>query len=231
MSSISEEAVKYVKDNKIRLIKEFADLDLFPAAEQPESIFMAGSPGAGKTESSKAFIKARSNMKIVRIDADAVKEKLPQYNGKNSDDVQVVANLVATKLFDYCIKNKQHIILDSTFSNHKRALENVHISINKKRKVSIFFIYQDPLIAWEFTIARGRREGRYVPKDFFIEAFFQAQNNANDIKKIFGDKISLDLMIKNANNIDIEKVRLNINNLDNELKSGYTRESLEKILH
>jgi len=231
MVNISEDAIKYVKENKGLLIKEFADLDLFPAVEYPESIFMAGSPGAGKTESSRALIKDNSNMKIVRIDADAIKEKLPQYTGENSNDVQVAANMVVQKLFNYCIKHRQHIILDGTFSNYEKALENVRISLNKNRKVGILFVYQDPLIAWDFTIARGKKEGRYIPKDFFINAFFQAQKNANDIKKEFGDRISLHLMVKDASNINIEKVCLNINNLDNELKLNYNKESLEKILH
>ncbi len=46
---LSEKAKKFVKENKKFLIEKFASLNKFPSKEKPFSIFMAGSPGAGKT--------------------------------------------------------------------------------------------------------------------------------------------------------------------------------------
>lgn len=52
---IEEEACKYVRDNAESIIQEYAG-DEFKPDTVPVSVFMAGSPGAGKTEFSKAFI-------------------------------------------------------------------------------------------------------------------------------------------------------------------------------
>lgn len=45
------------KDNKKIIIQKFADLSIYLPVQNPTTYFMAGSPGAGKTEYSKSFIK------------------------------------------------------------------------------------------------------------------------------------------------------------------------------
>ncbi len=50
----AEEAKKFIKKNKKLLIEKFANLDLYKPVVSPVTIFMAGSPGAGKTEFSKS---------------------------------------------------------------------------------------------------------------------------------------------------------------------------------
>jgi hypothetical protein len=57
--------------------------------------------------------------------------------------------------------------------------------LDKGRKVAIFYIYQDPLIAWKFTQIREKVEGRYIPKEAFIDAFFNAKENVEKMKKEF----------------------------------------------
>ena len=51
------EAVKFIKTHKKDLIVLFAGDELYPQEKRPFSIFMAGSPGAGKTEFSRRFLK------------------------------------------------------------------------------------------------------------------------------------------------------------------------------
>ena len=95
----------------------------------------------------------------------------------------------------------------------------------------IFYIYQDPIIAWDFTKKREALEGRKIPKSAFIEAFFGAKENVNKIKEIFQDKIKIFLVVKNLNNDDdTEKSKFNIDNIDNYLKVNYTKKSLEELL-
>ncbi len=118
-NEITKQALKYVKGHKKDLIERFASKDKYPSEERPFSIFMAGSPGAGKTEFSKSLIRALeqdTEIKIVRIDADEIRSTLPQFDGRNSDLVQPAAALGVEKLFDHVQGNNQNVILDGTFS-------------------------------------------------------------------------------------------------------------------
>ena len=112
--TISQKAVKFIKQNKELLIKKFANEKIFKPVENPMSLFMAGSTGAGKTEFSKALIR-NLGYPIVRIDADEIKEIIPQYTGANSDVVQGASSLGVEKLYDYVLKKKLHVIIDGTF--------------------------------------------------------------------------------------------------------------------
>ncbi|MDQ0702756.1 Cdc6-like AAA superfamily ATPase [Pseudomonas sp. W3I7] len=55
--SISERALFFAKANRTRIARELACLANYPGENYPVSVFMAGSPGAGKTEVSKSFIR------------------------------------------------------------------------------------------------------------------------------------------------------------------------------
>ncbi len=221
----SNNAKKCIKDNKKLLIEKFAKLETVPSKENPFSIFMAGSPGAGKTEFSKAFIKSNLSISAVRIDADEIKKIIPQYNGHNSDVVQGASALGVEKIYDFVLKNNQNVIIDGTFANYNISYSNVKRSIKRNRIVAIFYIYQDPLIAWDFTKKREKLEGRYVPKEMFIKSFFTAKENVKRIKLDFKDKIEVFLIKKNCSN-GIEKAWFNIKDIDNHLKIEYTIKSL-----
>ena len=58
---LSEGAIKYIKENKRNLLEKFASPSIFSVDAVPVSVFMAGSPGAGKTEFSKNLIKRFEN--------------------------------------------------------------------------------------------------------------------------------------------------------------------------
>lgn len=231
---IDEEAIKFIKQHKKELCLKFADPMIYPSIKDPSAYFMAGSPGAGKTEYSKSFIKIleakEPTRKIVRIDADEIKQFIPQYTGKNSDHVQGASALGVDKLIDCVFKNKQDFLLDGTMARYSISYRNIVRSLDKDRKTGIVYLYQDPLLAWKFTKIREVEEGRMVPKDLFIDAFFSSKDNVNKIKTEFGNKIELWLIIKDFEK-GIEKTYFNIDNIDNYLKIDYNREELiDKII-
>ncbi len=53
---VQAQALAYAKSHRTRIARERTDLDKFPSEEQPVSVFMAGSPGAGKTEASMELL-------------------------------------------------------------------------------------------------------------------------------------------------------------------------------
>ena len=223
----SEDAKEFIKKNKDLLFEKFASSKIYQPNENPISLFMAGSPGAGKTEYSKRFIE-RFDSNIVRIDADEVRKIIPQYNGANSDVVQGAASIAVDILYNYTLNNKYDLLLDGTFAKFEIVYRNIERSINKNREVAIHYIYQDPLVAWEFTKKREKIEGRKVPKEVFIKSFFNAKNNVVKIKSIFKDKIKVYLIIKDYSN-NIKESYLDVH-IDSYLKTKYSKEELNEGL-
>lgn len=231
---LHDESIAFIKTHRKELCEKFANLSDYPPSDRPFSFFMAGSPGAGKTEFSISFIKNNytdidKRIKVVRIDADEIRKIIPHFTGKNSYIVQAAAALGVEKLFDHVQDKKQNAVIDSTFAEFRIVHSNVKRALDKGRRVGIFYLYQDPLVAWEFTKKREVVEGRYVPKGIFIDSFFSAKDNVNKIKLEFGSSIELNLVIKNFEN-RVEKTQLNIDKVDSYLKFKYNKEDLYKAL-
>ncbi|NCN25361.1 hypothetical protein COT94_01215 [Candidatus Falkowbacteria bacterium CG10_big_fil_rev_8_21_14_0_10_37_14] len=229
--NISEQAKQYVQEHKQELCDMFADLVLFPVGDKPTTIFMAGAPGSGKTESSVAFIKNNPELHFVRIDPDEIKARfIPQYDGKNSNIVKPAATKAVSILFDHCMKRGQNFLVDGTFSNWTAVSGNLHKLIKQKRTIFVIYVYQDPVIAWQFTQKRGVLEGRLIPKQFFIDSYFESMENIVRLKREFGEQVSVILLEKNVDNKTIKNVFLNVDTIDKYIKNIYTRETLENII-
>ena len=140
-SQIASKARDYIKANKLKLCQKFASLEDYPPVENPSAYFMAGSPGAGKTEFSKSFIKElvekEPARRIVRIDADEIRDFIPLYDKTNAYKVQGAASLGVEKLLDFVLEKKQDFVLDATFADYEKARTNILRCVNKKRKVGI----------------------------------------------------------------------------------------------
>lgn len=67
---IKTEADAFANEHKDKIAKEATDVSIFLPEINPVSVFMAGSPGAGKTESSKNLIKKFSvnGRQIIRLE-------------------------------------------------------------------------------------------------------------------------------------------------------------------
>ncbi|MBU0579429.1 zeta toxin family protein [Patescibacteria group bacterium] len=230
---MNKDAIAYVKKNHKKIILGICDLKIFSPSTHPFTLFMAGSPGSGKTEYSKNFLKKleveNPNYKIVRLDTDELRELLPQYTGKNSDEVQLAATILFDKTFDYIQKKNINAMIDTTFAS-PRAIQNVERAIGRGRKVGILYLYEDPIRAWEYTKKREKLEGRSVPKDIFIRAYFSARKNVNKVKQKFGERVELHLFEKDENFNYEKKAKFNIQSLDDHLKEQYSSCELEKKL-
>ena len=227
---ISENAVQYIKElskNKELFEKISSDWEFMPF-ETPLTFFMAGSPGAGKTEVSKRFIEnlnKKGDFPIVRIDADEVREICPGYTGENAHLFQEAAALGVNKLYDHVLKKKYNALVDGTFSSLKYAQNNIERALARKRKVVIFYVYQNPFIAWEFTIKRERLEQRKITPEVFVEDFFAARNNVMTIKKKFKTKVTLGLIKKDYQH-NIQDYLPDIGSIDDFVEFEYDKDTL-----
>lgn len=233
MSSTADLAIDYIKSHKKELCKKFADPTIYTPVQNPVAYFMAGSPGAGKTETSIKFIKElegnEPSRKIVRIDADEIRDWIPYYDHKNASEIQHGAGLGVSKLLDHVIDHKLDFLLDGTFSEYKKSRFNIDRCIKHKRKVAILFLYLEPLTAWEYTRKREALEGRHIPKDYFIDSFLKARENVNLIKKEFVNTVELNVFIKKPDQ-SLDKSPFKVNNVDSYLKKLYTRRELERLI-
>lgn len=233
---IKFEAQEFAKRHRKKIAKELTDTSKFIPEQIPFSVFMAGSPGAGKTEYSRNLIEGLERdlqRKVIRIDGDEFRKGIPGYNGKNSYLFNGAVSLIVEKIHDFTLNNKQTFLLDGTFSNYDKAIKNINRSLNKKRFVIIFYVYQHPDVAWKFTQAREASEGRNIPKGAFIEQFIQSRNTVEHVRSEFDEKVSLFLVIKNFETHKVENVvEINRDNkqIDYYIEKRYTRDELEKLL-
>lgn len=188
-------------------------------------IFMAGSPGAGKTELAITLSKNYKNMVI--IDADYFRTQFPDYNGTNSSLFQKAASWLVEQAFKYLVERGYSFILDATF-----AVPGIEKKINsvfkKGYEISIYYVYQEPKIAWDFTRAREKVEGRVVPKATFVNAFINAKANVEKIKKRYPE-ITLNIILKDYQN-SVAEVQMDVDNIILSIPD-YTKKMLEAELN
>ncbi|MCT8982650.1 zeta toxin family protein [Shewanella algae] len=223
---ITDKAIKEAKKMKKAVAKRL--VDHLPEEEAPVSVFMAGSPGAGKTETARAIIRAFADehgQGLVHIENDELRKEFEDYNGLNSPLFQRPATLLVEAVHDKALKNGVSFILDSTLSSFEKAKDNIQRSLDKHRFVEIIFVYQDPEQAWQLVKARERVEGRAV----FVEQFLASQRVVSELKRHFGDQIEIMFIEKNIDGNN-DKPHFNVTDIDALLRKKYNRQSLEVIV-
>lgn len=228
---IMNDALAFARANRTRIAREFTSTDRFPREIAPVSLFMAGSPGAGKTEFAKALIRAfeDSGGSTMHIDLDELREHLPAYNGGNAHLFQPAANLILEKIHDIALKQGQSFILDGTLAKIDIARRNIARSLKRNRIVKILYVYQDPMQAWRFVQAREATEGRRILPDLFVDQYFSARQVVNTLKKELSGDISVDLLVKNIDGT-AQFYKDNIDNIDNHLREKYDRASVFSLI-
>ncbi len=233
---IQSNAIAFAKKERKRIAREHTDSSKYKPDEFPVSVFMAGSPGAGKTEFSKnmiSILEKDKERKVIRIDGDEVRGKLPGYTGINSYLFQGAISLIVEKIHDFVLSQKQSFVLDGTFSKYEKALDNIKRSLDKGRKVFIFYVYQHPATAWKFTKKREEAEGRNIPKEFFIEQFLGARETVGRIRKEFGDEVTIFFVKKDFEDNTLEDVvviKPKGAPIDEYIKERYTKDELINML-
>jgi|AntRauTorckE6833_2_1112554.scaffolds.fasta_scaffold42678_3 predicted ABC-type ATPase len=228
---IEQKAIAFARAKKKALAKKLTDLKQFPPDADPVAVFMAGSPGAGKTEASQRLIETLSSNEnsILRIDSDELRTLIPGYTGTNSSLFQSATSIVADKMQDYAIKQHQSYVFDGTLTNQTRARENINRCLQHGYAVYILYVYQDPVQAWSFVKARQSKDGRVVPKRAFVEQYFRARECVHSLKHELGGKIEVHLIVKNLDGTDF-RYKANIHSIDSNIPEAYTQDTLEQMI-
>lgn len=230
MQKITDKAVTEAKIIKKVIARKL--VDHLPQETAPVSIFMAGSPGAGKTEVAKHMIttfKDNFAIELVHIENDELRKEFPDYNGLNSPLFQRPATTLVEAIHDRALKRDVSFILDSTLSSFEKAESNIQRSLKRNRTVLIIFVYQEPTQAWHLVQAREDIEGRRVPKEVFIKQFLESQQVVSQLKKIFKNQIDITFIEKNLDNNN-HTPYYNVSDIDALLGKKYNCEALEVIV-
>ena len=227
--SQSDDAIMWVKKNKKLIVEQFADPKKFQKEEHPLTIFMAGSPGAGKTETAKALNK-RLPFPLVHIDADAIRAMIPGFNGANASIFQAAVTIGVEKLYDSVLSKGLSAIVDTTFTPFAKAHSNVSRSIKKNRSVLIIYVYQDPVQAWKFAKAREQVEGRVIPRSSFIKQFLEARPSVDRMKKEWGKNVQAYVVRKDILTQKSEEYVESVEKIEDVVNFSYTIDDLEHLI-
>ena len=233
--SIAQKAHDYIKSHTDELIDYFSGNYADPGKGRV-TVLMAGAPGAGKTEFSRCLLREQfgENSKlIVRIDPDEIREWIPLYMHGKAELFNSATNKGVDMLVDHCYdkKNDKSFLLDGTLSNFDIARRNIDRGLKRGRKIQVFFVYKDPLVAWGFTQKREKIEGRNIPKEDFVKHYFQSIENVNRLKNEYGNKIQIDLVRLETENSDLPKMKdykfeFNITSIDGYIQKKYSEDKL-----
>lgn len=127
---IADEAVVFAKANRKGIARRLTDPSIFLSEDSPVSVFMAGSPGAGKTEASLEFL-SRFGGSVLRIDPDNYRSELPGYTGSNSSLFQRAVSVLVSAVHDEALRLQQSFLLDGTSSNYETVARNIQRSLKR----------------------------------------------------------------------------------------------------
>lgn len=224
--ALHDEAVRWAKANRTKFAAELTSTEKYPGETSPVAVFMAGSPGAGKTETSKALAEEVGG--FLRIDPDDFRASIPGYDGTNSWLVQDAVSLLLERVLDRVFKHRQSFLLDGTLSSMKVAERNIARCIDHGREVQILYVYQEPELAWQFVQAREATEGRKIPADRFAHQFLESRNVVNGMKVKFGNAIKIDVILKSTHGTS-RRYEANVADLNHAAPCQYSIQDLQKI--
>ena len=226
---IEAEALEYAKAHKKAIGKRLTDPAVYLPEVSPVSVFMAGSPGAGKTEASIELLASLAGPPVLRVDPDELRTQFPDYRGANAYLFQKGVSVLVEKIQDLALDQGQSFLLDGTLSRYEKALGNIQRSLKKERTVQILYVYQDPLQAWTFVQAREAAEGRRIRPEDFVNQYFAARDVVNRLKRELGKAISVDLLMKNNDNSQ-RFYRAGVDQIDSHIPELFTRSDIERHL-
>ena len=221
---ISKSAIEFAKNERNRIVER--ELSGFISVEKPSTIFTAGSPGSGKSETAKQHLETLKN--VLKVDVDDLRKDFDDYTGSNAFLFQKAIGYLGNAIHDEALKRNIDILYDTTFWNADSGRRKINQSVEQGRSIKIFFVYQEPKIAWEFVLLRELTEKRKVEKHAFISRFNNCRITANLMKKEFGNKIRINLFIKDSKYNDKE-IHEDIEFIDGYLPKIYTDVEIAEI--
>lgn len=169
-----------------KLILEFKKDVVCITKGQPIAILMGGSPASGKSSFVKKFRPYLLTNNIMKIDADEIRAKLPEYSGCNATQTHLeTKDIVNTLISDKNIgvPCEFDMLYDGTMNN-VRSYEPL-IQMLRKRNYKIYIIYIDN-VDYDTVVSRMKQRyvktGRFVPIEVIDDFFSKGKSALNRLK-------------------------------------------------
>lgn len=196
---------------------------------KPAAIFMAGLPGAGKTEFTRNLVR-NLHVKLVRLDMDEIATQIDSYSAAQADKFRGAASMLLDRTFDMVVHGGYNFIMDGTFGSDS-VLRDLDRALKHGYTVKVIYLYQSPKVAWKYTVAREKVEYRAIDKDGFVKAYYKTWENLQKLYKFRGLNVSLDLVIKDgANEIESVIEDISIKDIASSVKIEYNEGVLRKSI-
>lgn len=158
-----------------------------PEDKQPVAVVMMDGPGSGKS----TFVDAIDNGDFVRVDADAIKQNLPEFQQSlkaGAKDAAVISHdessMLASRIKDGAVGSRKNLIFDGTGKNAEKYITMISDMKQRGYKVTVIMPSIPLDTALERVRIRAERTGRLVPESLVREAYSQIETNFDKISKI-----------------------------------------------
>ena len=139
-----------------------------PAGEKPKAAILLGLPASGKTKVLRDKVPGEWTV----VDADAIKERLPEYKGGNAGIVHKERGHVAeTMLIPQAKAARQNLMFDATGKNADKMLHMVKELKREGYDVSVYHVDLPCEKAAARAYARFKESGRFVDPELIIREF------------------------------------------------------------
>jgi UDP-N-acetylglucosamine kinase len=192
-------ATSYLKANLEKLFSTY--LNGHNPLDEKLAFFTAGPSGAGKTEFVQEILNIESD--FVHLDIDEIRIFFTDigYDGSNSDLFQKPSSYGVQYLFEEIVKSRGlSFVLDSNLAKFQTAQENVRKLLDKGYKIEIYYVYNDLSACFLYTKKRELVTKRVVPEEVFFKNAKESRRTTYELKKLFDDKIVLNVVDKKHNN-------------------------------
>ncbi|MDB5178105.1 MAG: zeta toxin family protein [Patescibacteria group bacterium] len=190
-----EQAKTWVKDktNQDKVVAQF--FDAHKPLKNKVALFMAGIPGAGKTEFSDNTIR-ESAPSFISIEHDKLVEFIDGYTPETYYNYRKAGSVLVTRIFDECLKNGYTFVFDGTLSS-ENGIRNINKCLKKGYRAIIVYLVQDAQKAWELTQARELVKKRSIERKGFLETCNKINVNLLEIFQVHKDNPNFEFWLIN----------------------------------
>ena len=149
--------------------------------EKPKVIFLGGRGGSGKSKFD-GLVYDKEN--YIVLDADAIKEMIPEYQGYNAYEVHEESSAILNKALKKARERGLNVVLDATMKTLSSTENKIKAFADDNYNIEMYYMHLPREKAAERAIGRfmGDR-GRYVPLHVLLDDMKHNEENFDQLKK------------------------------------------------
>ncbi len=137
--------------------------------QRPHAVILLGAPASGKTTALQPAAK-ELGVEFTVINADDVKDRLPEYNGRNAGLVHEESSDIAEgQLLPKALQANHHVLLDITGANGNKVKGMVERFHKMGYEISILYAHLPVEKSCARAVQRFRSSGRFVPPSYIAK--------------------------------------------------------------